>query len=335
MKKQLVFALMALLLLAVPVRAILPDEAVDHVVDVAGVLGAGVHHDVNNLGTLMQDEIGAEIVVVTVEYITEGQDSERMIFSLFDQWQVSPRGMLLLFSTQEKRGGLGVGEEIIANWPPNQIDAYLDTHFWPDLDAGNFDDAVINLVGALALWYEGFYNVTLITGPEQSMQDAPQEGAAAPMTPIQSETLEFVSIIVMLLVVVVAILAVMSMTARQQYISYHRHMGMPMPMWRPWFGFWGPRPWRRRFWGGGFHGGGFHGRGPRPPRGGGAAGGGGRTTGGFGSGSFGARPGGSFGAGSFGSGGRSGGSRGSLGGSRSGGGFRGGGGRGGGFGGRR
>ncbi|MCL2842892.1 MAG: TPM domain-containing protein [Oscillospiraceae bacterium] len=322
MKKRLVLCLFALLILAAPALAALPAETDYQVVDTAGVLSAGVHSDVNNLGDLMRHEISAEIMVVTVEYITAGQDVEQMMRTLFDQWQVSTRGMMILFSTQENRGGLMPGEDIDGIWTTNRIDTYLNNYFWNDIDAGNYDAGVINLVTQLTLWYEEFYNVTLISDAEQPIQDAPvvQDTPTIQAAPMQSDTMAIISGLVILGIIVVIIVAVVSMSARRQYVSYHQQMGMPMPMWRPWFIFWGPRPWRRHWWGGGWRGG-WGGRGPRPPRGGGGmggTGGSGRTTGGFGSGSFGGRSGGSFGSGGFG-----------------GGGFRGGGGRGGGFGGRR
>lgn len=345
MKKRLIACLFLFLLLAPTALAALPAETDYQVVDTAGVLSAGVHSDINNLGAIMREEISAEIMVVTVEYITAGQDTEQMMHTLFDQWQVSTRGMMLLFSTQENRGGLMPGEDIASNWPANQIDAYLNNYFWDEFDAGNYNEAVTSLVTQLTLWYEGHYNVTLISDAEQPIQHAPvaqDPPQAVGIAPVQSNAMALVSGLIILGIIVVIIVAVVSMSARRQYVSYHQRMGMPMRVWRPWFIFWGPRPWRRHWWGGGWRGGGWGGRGPRPPRGGGgmggSGGGSGRTTGSFGSGSFGGRSGGSFGSGSFG-GGRAGGTRGGFGGTRGGGfgggGFRGGGGRGGGFGGRR
>ena len=318
--------------LTAPALALLPDEAEYHVVDVAGALSAEVHHDLNNLGARMLEEIGAEIMVVAVEYITEGQDTEQMVFALRDQWQSSPRGMMLLFSTQERRAGLGIGDEIIVSWPPDRIDSYLENYFYADFDAGNFDTAVISLVTALALWYEDFYGVPLISEdvPPAQGNFVGGGGGALDGTPLASGLWALLPMMVILVVGVIVMISVLGRRHPQQ--SHGGPMDGPMgPMMprrrRSWFMpmmfFWGGSRWR----GGG------------PPRGGGFGGfggSGGRPTGGgsFGSGSFGGgRSGGSFGSGSFG-----GGSRGGFGGGGSrggGGGFRGGGGRTGGFGGRR
>jgi len=329
MKKRLISCLLILLLLgsvfivpAVAVFSILPETAEDHVVDVAGVLSAAVHNDVNNLGALMREKIGAEIMVVAVEYITDGQDAEQMAFALADRWQVSTRGMLLLFSTQERRCWLAIGEEIVGSWPANRVEAYMENYFYTDLDNGNFDAAVINLVTALALWYEDFYNVVLISETQQPVQAVPGQGGPAQGGGAAGLPAGFgTALLVMLVFLVVGVIFLLALFGGRRRPIAGPMMGPMMPRRRFWFMpmfFWGPR------W-----------RGPRPPRGGGFGGGGG-GTGGFGGGGFGGGSrGGSFGSGSFGGGSRGGGFGGSRGGGFGGGGFRGGGGRMGGGGGRR
>ena len=328
MKKRLLALLLAILLpglLPVSALAVLPDTAENHVIDTAGVLSQAVHNDVNTLGALMMQEIDAEILVVTVDYIPDGRDSEELIMSLFDQWQISPRGMILLFSAQEKRGGLVVGEEIVSSWPPNRVNAYLDNYFWDDLDAGRFDAAVFKLTQALALWYEDFYNVSLISDTAQPMDEGPQ----TPPQPVQDTagaTLwSILPVLILILIVVMVLISFMGggRGGRGPMVGRRRRFGF-FPM----FFFMGGR---RRGWGRGLHNRPPGGTGNRPPTGG-------QSGGGFGSGGFrptGGRTGGTFGGGSFGGGSRGGGFGGSRGGGFGGGGFRGGGGRGGGFGGRR
>lgn len=345
-KNRLISLLLALLLVGVlglaPAMAALPDTAEDYVVDSAGVLSDAVENDVNALGSIMADEIDAEILVATVEYIDDGKYADEMASELMDRWEVSTKGMLLLFATQEPRCWLGVGEDIVGQWSDSQVEQYLDDYFYPDFDAGNYDDAVFTLVEALAVWYEGAYNVNLITGvgtADGAGQGADQGYYNEPQPSGGSSAWIWV---VLILVVVIAVLAVMVSRDRRRYAGYYSSIGAPMPRYRPWFIFWGPRPhrhWRRSPRGprGGPRGPmGGGGAGPRP--GGGAGGtrsGGSRSGGSFGSGGFG----GSRGGGSFGSGGFGGGVGGSRGGGSRGGGFgggsRGGGGRMGGGGGRR
>lgn len=345
MKKiSLIFLALALLIGAFGPSALasLPDEAENHVVDPAGALSAGVHHDVNALGAHMLEAIGAEIMVVAVEYIDYGRYTDEMSFALADQWQLSPRGMLLLFSTQEGRAGLAVGEEISAQWPARQINDYLERYFFPHLDAGNYDAGVIGLVMALAQWYEGFYNVDFRL---QGEVIPPPVVAPVPAQPVQTAPLQagLGSLLTMMIVLVIFVMVFMAFFGggggRTGGFGRRRGFGF-FPVF-----FWGPRFGRRRHWGG------APGRGPGPGTPGGAPNAypPGGTRGGFGSGGYkppptggsrqtgGTRPTGGSRTGGFGSygggsrGGFGGGSRGGYGG----GGFRGGGGRMGGFGGRR
>ena len=332
-KKHLIAMLLALLILgtlvlpatATPPELIeipeLPDETQDHVVDVAGALSTGARNDINNLGIVMWDEIRAEIIVVAVDYITEGMYTDEMMRELFDRWEVSPRGMLLLFSTQEKRGGLLVGREITGSWPVSRIDAYLENYFYDDLDAGNFDTAVLSLVRALTLWYEDYYQVDLISEADtQAEQEAPAQ--------VQEENTAlstFWSLLPILIIILLAVIVISSLAGRRRG-GDGGGPGAPMMGRRRGFGglswffmgsMFGRRMGGRNRWGAAPPPGG--GTNTRPPTGGRP------NSGSFGSGTF--RPPGTGSRGTFG------GSRGGFGGSR-GGGFRGGG-RGGGFGGRR
>jgi len=257
---------------------------------------------------------------VAVRYIAEGMYTDEMMRELFDRWEVSPRGMLLLFSTQEKRAGLLVGREITGSWSVSQIDVYLENYFYDDLDAGYFDAAVLNLVHALTLWYEDYYQVDLISGADaQPVQEAAvQEENTALAT--------FWSLLPILIIILLVVIVISSLAGRRRG-GDGGGPGAPMMGRRrgfgglPWFfmgSMFGRRMGVRNRWGAPPPGGGT---GSRPPAGGRP------SSGSFGSGTF--RPPGT------GSRGSSGGSRGGFGGSRGGhGGFRGGG-RGGGFGGRR
>jgi len=240
MKKRLISCLLILVVLggvfAVPALAVLPETVNDHVIDVAGVLSAGVRNDVNNLGAMMLETINAEILVVAVEYIDDGQDAEQMAFSLADRWQVETRGMLLLFSTQERRCWLAIGEEIVGSWPDSRVEAYMEDYFYADLDRGNFDAAVISLVHALALWYENYYGVLLVSDAGPPVQAAPEQGGGTEGAPVNTGAL-----LLMAAVLVVGVILLISLLGRRN----RRPRG---PMEGPMGGPMGPVPRRRRSW---------------------------------------------------------------------------------------
>jgi len=297
--------------------------------DTAGVLTEVTRNDIiiSNID-LMERGQGAQFVVVTIPFL-DGMYADEYAMRLFESWGVGDadrnNGMLLLLVTEELRGGLVPGTGIRGVWTDQKINNTLNTHFWPEVDARNFDMAVRNICEVIFSWYAEYYGV--VQGGDS---------VAAPMMPphdvnvtqIPGTANAMIGLIIPFLmigfIIVIALVLAVS-TDRHRYRTYHMHMGIPMPAYHWWFimGHRQHRMWYNNRWRGGPRGprgpGGFGG----PPRGGGGFGGrSGRPPGG-GFGGFGGGSGGGFGG--FGGGGRGGGS---------GGGF-GGGGRGGGFGGRR
>jgi len=302
------------------------------VMDDAGVLSNATRSGLLSANmSLMQHGNGAQIAVSIVDNYNE-DDLRWYAESIFTGNRIANNGMLILLLTEQLDGWFVVGPDIANAFTDSMVQQYLNTYFWPDVDARNFDVAVKKITDALFAWYADYYSSN--QGGHAAQQSTMQQdyynqpGRASPMTTV----IVFVVIFGLLFFIIVA----MSATGdRRRHRLYYTHMGMPIPRYHWWY-MWGPRPYRtwyrtnyrNNYWGGGP-------RGPRGPGGfgGGGFGGGGRSGGGFGGGG---RSGGGFGGGGrsgggFGGGGRSGGGFG--GGGRSGGGFGGGGRSGGGFGG--
>jgi len=362
LKKLLAIIISALLAFAaVPAALALVERSEEFfVTDAAGVLNANTRNDIvlANID-LMEECQGAQIVVVTIQYL-DGMFADEYAMRLFNDWGVGNQelnnGMLLLLVTEEMRGGLVPGAGISNVWNNTKIENTLNSYFWPEVDKRNFDTAVRNTLEELFSWYATYYGVAAggndnvpapgrdgdyYAGGGNNVQETDNSRGISIIFPL-------VMIIIIFLIVFIIIIASAS-ADRSRHRAYYINMGMPIPMYHWWFMF-GHRPYRswhhshrhgprgpggfggppRGPRGPGGHGGpggpgGFGGRSGRPPGGSGGSGGG---FGGFGGGgrSGGGSRGGGFGG--FGGGGRSGGGFG-------GGGFKGGGGVGGGFGGRR
>jgi len=355
-----------------PIASAIVERSEDYfVTDAAGVLSEVTRQDIisSNID-MMERAQGAQIIIVTVEYL-DGMYADEYARRLFVDWDVGSGGndncMLLLLATEEARGYLIVGVGISNAFTNDMANRYLDTYFWPEVDARNFDTAVRNICEALFSWYAEFYGVGV--NVDQSGQTALQPDPhwyyicqycgreyfeqidaircyQADRANQRMNTVVFAVIFVLLIIIIIAM---SSGSDRRRHRMYYQHMGMPIPPYHWWF-MWGMRPhrmwYRNNFmhnhWRGGPRGprgpGGFGGpRGPGGFGGSGRPGGpGGRPPGGFGGFGGGGRPGGGSsggGFGGFGGSGRSGGGFG--GGGRSGGGFGGGGRSGGGFGGGR
>ena len=370
--RKILITFLALLLLASAFMSVAlaldsPSEEF-FVTDAAGVLTEATRADIISANIdLMEKGRGAQIVIVTVKYL-EGIPSDEYATRLFNNWGVGDRdannGMLLLLATSEKRGWLVVGDGIHGAFTDRMVDDYLNKHFWPQVDAGNFDTAVRNICEALFSWFADYYGLDVSGTFYESRQSGNYRYGGF------SVNLFMIAFWSIFIFVIIIIIIAAASADRGRYRAYYTHMGMPMPRYHWWY-MWGPRRpyrmWHHSHWHGSHGPGGYRGpRGPRgpggysgsgtPPRnsgsssrpgggfggfgGGSSSGGSGRSSGGFGGfgggGGFSSGGGGgrSGGGGGFGGGGRSGGG-GFGGGGRSGGGFGGGGGRSGGGGGRR
>lgn len=275
---------------------------------------------------------GAQIVVVTVEYL-DGMYSDEYAGALFENYGVGSstynNGMLLLLATGENKAWLTVGKGICNAFTDDMVDDYFDTYFWEDFDNGDYDTAVYNMVYNLAWWFADYYNVT---ERAQNASGAQSEDVKLPTgTPgalgklagfgilgallygiisLLGRILGFVFSNFITILIIVIIIARIIQADRQRWNAYYRFMGVPIPIYRPWYIF-SSRPYRS-----------WHDHNDRGPRGPGGFGGGG-FWGGSGGG-FGGSSGGSFGghSGGFGGGGHVGGGFGGGGGMGGGGGRR-------------
>ena len=312
MKKTVSLILTALLALCLSVPALALTQSEDfYVTDETGSLSPETVEEVLNVNYDLEESCdGAQIVVVFINYFGDSYADEYAV-SLFNDWQLSDRAMLLVVSPREGRGGMTVGRELTSRFTDDDMNSYLDRWFWDDFDTGKYDRAVTTLVDKLADWFYDEYGVDAPSGSGSS-------GTLAGLG-ILGVILGFLLRNLFIILLFVLILVIIIHSDRRRYRGYYTAMGMPIPRYYPWYIFstlpyrrWNPPP--------------RDPPGPRGPRGPGGFGGGGPRS------SGGPRRSGSS-SGSF--GGRSG--RPGSGGSRPSGGFRpsGGGRSGGSFGGRR
>lgn len=293
MKKRIITLLLAIAVLSLPVLAAdIPDAGTGddfYVHDEAGTLSESTRElilDVN--GPLEQYCSGAQIVVVTINYLPDGYDSEQYANLLFRSWGVGSEtennGMLLLHVVREDRGWLVQGSGIESQFSTDDINDLLDNVFWPLSDAGEYDEAVARLIPQLVVVYSDIYDTNeLYAGPNVTFTDAEDYFAQA-AEDYRRQQLQSRLVLLAVIVIVLALLFVNSMGRRRRY---YRSYGTHLPLFFFCGGPGGPRGPRGPRWpggprppfggGGGFHGGGFGGGFH-----GGGFGGGGRPSGGGG-----------------------------------------------------
>lgn len=268
-----------------------------YVADYSNVLSNDTEQMIINYnGSLEYQCQGAQIVVVTVDYL-DGMYSDEYAYQLFNDWGVGSadykNGMLLLLAIQENKAWLAYGIGLNSLIDSDQVDSMLDKYFWKDFDRGNYDEAVTSLFNALLKWYDEQYDAAVVqSGTSVSSGNAGNEyypGYSEPSL-VQRLSSAFRSIIEIL--VVFAVLSALFGGGRR---------GRGGGSWLPWFLLFNSRNNRRRgpwdddhrggpggFGGGGFGGGGFGG-GSGGGFGGGFGGGSGHGGGGFSGGGGGRR----------------------------------------------
>ena len=292
MKKRIITLLLAIAVLSLPVLAAdIPDAGTGddfYVHDEAGTLSESTRElilDVN--GPLEQYCSGAQIVVVTINYLPEGYDSEQYANLLFRSWGVGSEtennGMLLLHVVREDRGWLVQGSGIESQFSTDDINDLLDNVFWPLSDAGEYDEAVARLIPQLVAVYSDIYDTNELYGGSGDISST-NTVIDELWDNYRRQQLQSRLVLLAVIVIVLALLFVNSMGRRRRYYrSYGTHLplfflcrgpGGPLgPRGPRWPG--GPRPpfgggggFHGGGFGGGFHGGGFGGGG-RPSGGGG------------------------------------------------------------------
>ena len=292
MKKRIITLLLAIAVLSLPVLAAdIPDAGTGddfYVHDEAGTLSESTRELILNAnGPLEQYCSGAQIVVVTINYLPDGYDSEQYANLLFRSWGVGSEtennGMLLLHVVREDRGWLVQGSGIESQFSTDDINDLLDTVFWPLSDAGEYDEAVARLIPQLVAVYSDIYDTNELYGGSSDISST-NTVIDELWDNYRRQQLQSRLVLLAVIVIVLALLFVNSMGRRRRY---YRSYGTHLPLFFFCGGPGGPRGPRGPRWpggprppfggGGGFHGGGFGGGFH-----GGGFGGGGRPSGGGG-----------------------------------------------------
>ena len=300
-------AFLLALLLCAPVQAALVEQSDSfYVADYAGVLSEATKERIIGYnGSLEEQCDGAQIVVVTINYLSDGLDSQQYATRLFNDWGIGSdeagNGMLLLLVAGENIGGILTGKGISGSFTPSVSNSMLDQYFWDYVDAGKYDEGVDTLFTQLLYWYDSYYGSSILqssngtnAAPEPNLPNNFYEDETSPGDVI-------VSIFSTIFAIVIVLVFIFAFTAgrRRYYGGYGGYRGFYPFFFMPFFGSRYRRPpgpdqrpphdndrWSGR--GGGRGGGGFGGFGGGG-FGGGFGGGMGHGGGGFSGGSFGGR----------------------------------------------
>lgn len=187
MRARRIFAIIAALILCAalpcPAHAVVTQSESFYAADYANILSSDTEDMIINYnGALEQQCQGAQIVVVTVDYL-DGMYSDEYAYQLFNSWGVGSQeynnGMLLLLAVEENKAWLAYGLGLNSLLDSNSVDAMLEEYFWADFDAKNYDAAVTKLFNALLEWYDAQYDsAAASSGAFSRIPDAAQSYSA-------------------------------------------------------------------------------------------------------------------------------------------------------------
>lgn len=158
---SLFIALCLVLCLCPAAFAVVSQSDSFYAADYANVLSNDTEQMICNYnGALEQQCDGAQVVVVTVDYL-DGMYSDEYAYQLFNDWGVGSaennNGMLLLLATAENKAWLAYGMGLNSRIDSDDVDDMLEEYFWEDFDRGEYDAAVQKLFAQLLKWYDGVY----------------------------------------------------------------------------------------------------------------------------------------------------------------------------------
>lgn len=254
MKKKRFLSLIAAVILCVslcsPAYAIVDKSDSFYVADYSNVLSGETEQMIINYnGSLEQQCQGAQIVVVTVDYL-DGMYSDEYAYQLFNDWGVGSsdynNGMLLLLAVQENKAWLAYGLGLNSQLDTNKVDDMLNEYFWTDFDKGKYDDAVTKLFNALLDWYDTQYGSE--TASSGTSQLIPESDDGYSYTKPQTNTYQrsvlsrMISSLITLCIIGFIIGGLFGRSNRN-YNSYNRRSGGSS--WLPWLLYFGSRTSRR------------------------------------------------------------------------------------------
>ena len=122
------------------------------VIDMPGALRADTVSRLNDTIGAFERTTGSEMAVVVIESL-DGASIEEAAVKLFEMWGIGKKerdnGLLLLWSTGDRRVRVEVGYGLEGILPDGKVGAILDVYVIPRFKSGDFDDGIVAGVDAL------------------------------------------------------------------------------------------------------------------------------------------------------------------------------------------
>lgn len=148
-----------------------PSELL-YVTDNANVLSSDVENYIVEQNEILYENTGAQIAVLTVNFLPEGYDSETYSYAVFDEWGIGSaeknNGVLILLVPGDGKFWITQGSGLIDSLSTGTIDNIINNYLADDFDAGKYDQALKNTFNALLDEMDNIYGSSA-TQPQGSV----------------------------------------------------------------------------------------------------------------------------------------------------------------------
>ena len=166
--KTFIALTLALIMCALPLAALGAPDVVEatsqfYVADYAGVIDEDVQSHIVENSAKLYEETGAQIVVVTVDFIGES-NIEEYARTLFNKWGIGDKdknnGVLLLMVIGAENYWCQQGSGLESQLPTSTIKTLLDTYLEPDFAVQEYSDGALKFYDAMYDKLASIYGVS-------------------------------------------------------------------------------------------------------------------------------------------------------------------------------
>ncbi|MFA0814828.1 MAG: YgcG family protein [Anaerofustis sp.] len=167
--KRLLAVMLALVLCVGPLSGVLASDVVKptdqfYVADYADVIDSATEEYIVNQNEILYEKTGAQVVVVTVDFIG-GTDIEDYAYELFNDWGIGSseknNGVLILMVIGEENYWAMQGSGIEDVLTSADLGDLLSDYLEPDFASGDYDAGAKSIFDAISADLASYYGVTL------------------------------------------------------------------------------------------------------------------------------------------------------------------------------
>lgn len=158
MRKHLVFLFLLLLLFPLNVFSLVDKNENSFVVDQANILTDETIEYIDGNSHYLNESLAIDYYVVIVENLNNFT-VEEYADKIFDKFNISEKGLLILISTDDRKMRVRVGDELSDIVYPQIIDEYIEQFFMTSFKNGEWDEGVKNGYSAFYKLLCNYYDV--------------------------------------------------------------------------------------------------------------------------------------------------------------------------------